>query len=77
MSKQIQLWLDATSDPDGPRYCVSLCDGDGEEIRCLSTFTTEDKADAWSLAKDEAQRREIPAVEIDEHGQEVARYELV
>lgn len=81
--RQIKLWVKsasakcATSDPDAPRYCVSLCGADGAEVRCLSTYALDDHADAWTLAKDEAQRRELPAVEIDRHGQELRRWGLM
>lgn len=42
--QHIALWLDATSDPSDPVWCVSLCAQDGEEIACLSWHQSEDNA---------------------------------
>ena len=74
---QCQLYLDKTSDPEDPHYCVSLCGSDGTEYRCLSTYEADDHADAWGFARDEAQRRELPAVEIDQHGAEIRKVVLL
>jgi hypothetical protein len=73
MAHQIQLWRDSTSNPDDPRYCVSLCETDGGEVKCLSTYALDDHADAWLFAMAEAQRRDLAAVEIDQHGREIRR----
>lgn len=49
MARSIEVWLDSTSDAETPVWCVSLVDGDGDEIRCLSTHT--DEADAWEAVR--------------------------
>jgi hypothetical protein len=66
MKKQIELWRDRTSDGDNPRWCVSLCWGDGDEIRCLSVH--KQYSAALTAAVSEARRRELSLCERDERG---------
>lgn len=65
-AKQIEVWLDETSDPSDPAWCVSLCAGDGEEIRCLATY--EDRARAMKVGADEASRRGLACIERNTDG---------
>lgn len=65
MSKQIEVWCDATSDTDEV-WCVSLCDDDGQEVKCLSTH--DDKDDAIDAGKEAAQKWELRLCERSKHG---------
>ena len=40
-------------------YSVSLCNSDGEEIRCIGGANSAD--DAWEMACDEAEDQGVPA----------------
>ena len=37
----VEVWFDETSDSSDPHWCVSICRGDGEEIECLSTHSSQ------------------------------------
>ena len=53
--KHIEVWLDKTGDPDEPLWCVSLCEPEGDEIKCLSTH--REKGDAiWAGTRAAASR---------------------
>lgn len=60
-TRHIEVWYDETSDSDNPVYCVSLCEEDGEEIKCLSTH--DDRADALEAGQKSADKRGIALVE--------------
>ncbi len=49
MVRHIEVWLDAASDIDEPVWCVSLCEDDGQEVRCFSVH--DEKADAEAAAE--------------------------
>lgn len=66
MARHIEVWYDETSDSDNPLWCVSLCEEDGEEIKCLSTH--EDEGDAASYGESAAAKRKIDARKRDEDG---------
>jgi hypothetical protein len=57
---RIEVWHDDTSDPGNPLYCVSLCEDDGEEIKCLSTH--ERRADAEIAGRGAAEKRNLKAI---------------
>lgn len=63
---RIEVWLDETSDPSEPVWCVSLCASDGEEIKCLST--EDDHDEAILVGKEEASIRELTCVERNTDG---------
>ncbi len=65
-NRQIEIWLDETSDGDEPMWCVSLCESDGEEVRCLSTH--DDLATATAAAKKSAATRNLPLFTRSKHG---------
>lgn len=64
---RIEVWHDATSNPDAGEWCVSLCDSDGGEIECLAVY--EHREDAVELAKYEADDLGLPACERGRDGQ--------
>ena len=66
MSKQIEVWYDETSDADEPVWCVSLCDDDGQEVKCLSAH--DDKDDAIDAGREAAQERGLRLCERSKHG---------
>ena len=43
MRQHIEVWYDEASG-DEPKWCVSLCEDDGEEVKCLATRTDRDHA---------------------------------
>ena len=53
----IAVWRDEDSDPERPVYCVSLCDDDGAEKRCLDCTPLSDHA--IMVGKAEAASRHI------------------
>ena len=57
--RYVEVWLDETSDPSEPLWCVSLCTDEGE-IRCISTH--EDQSDAISAGQAAAARRGLALV---------------
>jgi hypothetical protein len=66
MRSQIEVWHDDASDPDEPFWCVSLCDGDGQEIECL--FIYDDKNDALEAGREAARERGLRLCARSEHG---------
>ena len=53
MDKHIEVW----DDEEGSAICVSLCEADGDEIKCLRSFDYDDeesKIDALDEAKEYA-----------------------
>ena len=66
MSRHIEVWHDKTSDSDSPVWCVSLCEDDGDEVKCLSTHETEYEAEA--VGEVEAAHRHIDACKRDTDG---------
>jgi hypothetical protein len=69
-ARHIEVWHDDTSDPDEPLWCVSLCEEDGEEVRCFSTHDERNEADA--AARRAAQKRGLKAYYRGKHGDTVA-----
>lgn len=67
MARQIEVWYDETSDSDEPIWCVSLCEEDGEEIKCLATY--DDRDEAIEAGRRAAAKRSIEASERSVHGQ--------
>lgn len=67
MPRHIEIWYDETSDSDNPEWCVSVCEDDGEEIRCLSTHGRY--SDAVAAGKKSAAKRGIELVERSTSGQ--------
>ena len=57
MNKHIEYWLDATSDPSAPKWCVSICWESGDEFLCLSVHET--RAQAFEAAKLAARFRNL------------------
>lgn len=66
MSKQIEVWYDETSDTDEAVWCVSLCDEEGQEVRCLSTH--DDQSDAIEAGREAAQERGMRLCERSKYG---------
>lgn len=64
---QIEVWCDDTSDADNQVWCVSMCDGDGDEIRCLGTFG--DLADAIERGARAAREHGLPLLERGTDGE--------
>jgi hypothetical protein len=62
-TRHIEVWYDKTSDPEEPMYCVSLCEADGEEVKCLSTH--EERPAAVSAGQQAAKKRDLKLVERD------------
>ena len=63
MARHIEVWYDETSDAAEPMWCVSLCEEDGSEVKCLSTH--EDKDEAESAGESAAAKRHIDACTRD------------
>ena len=66
-TRRIDVWHDTHSDSDTPVWCVSLCEEDGEEIRCLSSFPARDEA--IDAGRAEANRRSLLAFERSSCGE--------
>lgn len=66
MSQQIEVWRDETSDADEPIWCVSLCDDDGQEVKCLSTH--DDKSGAIEAGRKVAHKRGLRLCERSKYG---------
>jgi len=64
---KIEVWHDSTSEPQHPCWCVSLCEPDGDEIRCLACRESYD--DAVREAQEQAAARRMSAYERDEEGE--------
>lgn len=62
----VEVWYDNVSEPTEPLYCVSLCEPDGSEVRCLSTHTRRD--DAERSGRVEAIMRRITCLYREEDG---------
>ena len=65
--RHIEVWYDETSDSDQPTYCISLCDEDGDEIKCLGTY--DDRAEAESAGLEAATERGMECLYRDTSGQ--------
>lgn len=65
-TRHIEVWYDETSDSDNPLWCVSFCEADGDEIKCLSTH--EDQADALMAGQNAADKRGIECLHRDADG---------
>jgi hypothetical protein len=66
MANHIEVWHDETSDASEPRYCVSLCEEDGEEVRCLSTHEGRDEAE--EAGRSEAGKRGLAVLYREKTG---------
>ena len=70
-TRHIEVWYDETSDCDNPLYCVSLCEEDGREIKCLSTHENREEAD--DAGRKAAAKRDVVALYRTRQGE---TYEL-
>lgn len=59
--QHIEVWHDQASDSENPVWCVSLCEADGEEIRCLCT--RKNHSAATSAGQSAAKKRGMVVVE--------------
>lgn len=57
--KHIEVWYDDASGVE-PKWCVSLCEPDGSEDRCLSTH--DEESDAVAAGEAEAEERGLKCV---------------
>ena len=72
---KLSIWRDAVSDPGEPKFIVSREHGDTYDT--LKTFATDDFEAAMDFLSFCAQREWLPAVSVDEHGNETPIGELV
>jgi hypothetical protein len=61
----IHVWWQDDSD-DGPEWVVSTVDANDDEITCIGGYGTELGA-AWERACEEADKRGVPAVQMDRY----------
>ena len=64
LNAHIEVWFDGTSGDD--LYCVSLCQEDGAEVKCLSTH--EDESEAKDEGRRVAKARGLPVLFREESG---------